>query len=718
MGDSILDIALDLADRGIPVFPCLAGTKAPAIPRDEGRGFLDASIDPVEIRRMFAYPGAALIGVPTGAASGLDVVDLDPRHGSDAWTDVSRLPDTRTHATRSGGRHLLFLATPGLRSSASRIAPGVDVRAEGGYVIYWPAHGCARNDTLPQPMPDWLVQAAQAPTRHTDTGGVQPETAPSTNAVVALLDRLPNPAENGRDVWVSVMLSAAGCAQDSDDPDAIADAVCRWAARWPGSLGYDVERSKYDSDFVHRDKPLAGWRNLRARGMREIVGYAAESAASDFPPLPPLTAADLDLEPATWRDRLQRAKPAKGELVGTPKSNLYNATIALESLVGVLRYDEFRDRVVLAARPPWHAGPFTLQPVGDVDYTHMAIWLQGQGVQVPSILAAEAAFVVASHNPMHPVRDYLAGLRYDGVGRIDRWLIDFLGAEDSALTRAIGAKFLISMVARIMEPGCKVDTFLVLEGPQGLHKSTTLSVLAGGDWFTDHIPEIGSKDALLQLQGKWLIEVAEMHTFRRAEMARAKAFISTATDRFRRPYGRTTEDVPRQSVVCGTLNPTGTGYLGDETGNRRFWPVLCAVGWDEGRQVNITALRAVRDQLFAEAHARYQSGERWWLDTRALEIDQAAATDARFTTDAWGELIAGYLAGKNETGTSEIMKTCLRIPEERWSDHYAQRVGRILAKEGWVRRRVRVGAGRDYRYFRSGEQVVVPITLGLAELAG
>jgi hypothetical protein len=717
-----VDIALDLADQGFPVFPCLAGTKSPAIPRDEGRGFLDASLDPVEIRRMFAYPGAALVGVPTGHASGFDVIDIDPRHGGDAWADFSRLPATRAYRTRSGGLHVLFRSTPGLRSSASRIAPGVDVRAEGGYVIAWWVHGCPVVADAPvADPPDWLIEAARTPVRVTDYAGEQAESPPDADAVVNLLDRLPNPASNGRDVYVQVMLAAAGCAQEFPERTTdIALAAARWAAKWPGSPGLESELAKFESDFVHRDRPLAGWRNLRARGGREIPGFAAESAASEFPPLPD-PATQPTAEPPAWTDRLQRAKPAKDGTPGAIKGNLFNATLALAN-TRALSYDLFADRVLISARPPWSPGQTSAHKITDVDATRIAIWLQSIGIQVPSALALEAAVEVARQAEFHPVRQYLSRLKYDGAGRLDRWLVDHVGAEDTPLNRAVGAKFLISLVARVMNPGAKVDTFLILEGPQGLRKSSLFQTLVGAEWFTDQIPDLGSKDALMQLQGKWLIEWAELDTLGRADMSRAKAFISTATDTFRRPYGRVTEDVPRQSVMCGTVNPNGTGYLRDETGNRRFWPVSTGHGWADGQQVDIPKLAVVRDQLFAEAYARYQSGEKWWLDTRALELDQAAAADLRFAEDTWADVISTFLVDKNEVGMTDILEAALRKPKERWTPVDAQRVGRIMSKRGWSKRLVRVPGSdeRQYRYFRSGEQVVVPIRspLALAELAG
>lgn len=243
--------ALALAAQGIPVFPCLA-SKAPACKN----GHLDASTDPATIRALFAAEGAALIGVPTGQRSGVDALDLDPRHGSDDWKDQIRLPPGRVHRTGGGGKHHLFRAAPGLRSSVSRIAPGVDVRADGGYVIWW--HPAA---IAPASLPDWpmwLLEAALTPARNADADRSHIEAPPNAAAVINLLDRLPNPATNGRDVWTAVMLAAADCAQALDDPDGVAEAACRWADRWPGSPGYDVEMAKWESDWIIRDKGLAG----------------------------------------------------------------------------------------------------------------------------------------------------------------------------------------------------------------------------------------------------------------------------------------------------------------------------------------------------------------------------------------------------------------------------------------------------------------------------
>ncbi len=287
MGDSgvtaLLDRALALAAQGIPCFPARLD-KSPACPR----GFVDATTDPAEVRRLFALPGAALVAMPTGPASGISVVDIDPRHGGDAWPGLARLPLTQTRATGGGGLHYYFRHSPGLRCSAGRIAPGADIRAEGGYVIAW---GDVVLDEPIAPWPAWLLAAATTPAReHTVSA---PELAPpSAAAVLDLLDRLPNEASTSRDTYVEVLLGAKGCIDGLDDPEAgqaIADAACRWAARWPGSPGYDAEAAKWAGDWSQRDAPLAGWPTLHRRGLRSIAGYAHEYAVAEFAtvPLPP-----------------------------------------------------------------------------------------------------------------------------------------------------------------------------------------------------------------------------------------------------------------------------------------------------------------------------------------------------------------------------------------------------------------------------------------------
>src|SRR4029077_167441 len=202
----------------------------------------------------------------------------------------------------------------------------------------------------------------------------------------------------------------------------------------------------------------------------------------------------------------------------------------------------------------------------------------------------------------------LQGLHWDGVERVDTWLAAYLGAEGTEYARAVGSRWLISAVARIFRPGAKADCCLILEGAQGIRKSTALRTVAG-EYFTDELADLGSKDAAMQTRGVWIIELSELDNLSHAEVARIKAFMSPHTDLFRPPYGMRLVESPRQCVFAGTVNHGS--YLRDETGGRRFWPVVCG-------KIDIAELQRDRDQLWAEAKAKYRSGASWWLETLAL----------------------------------------------------------------------------------------------------
>jgi predicted P-loop ATPase len=256
--------------------------------------------------------------------------------------------------------------------------------------------------------------------------------------------------------------------------------------------------------------------------------------------------------------------------------------------------------VVAKATPPWdsRAVPF---PWRDDDDVRTAAWMQRQGIMVSKETAGQAVQTIAREFPFHPIREYLNGLVWDKIPRINDWLTLYLSAEPSEYARAVGSKWLIGAVARIFKPGCKNDTCLVLEGPQGLLKSTTPRRLAE-PWFTDEISDLGTKDAAMQVRGVWIIELAELDAMGRPEASRTKAFMSRSTDRYRPPYGRHLVEVPRERVFAGTVNHDT--YLKDETGGRRFWPVRCGT-------IRIDDLRRDRDQIWAEAVARFRACETW-----------------------------------------------------------------------------------------------------------
>jgi predicted P-loop ATPase len=356
----------------------------------------------------------------------------------------------------------------------------------------------------------------------------------------------------------------------------------------------------------------------------------------------------------------------------------------------LLGYDEFGHNSVMLTPPPW--GGLLGRQWTDHEDRLTAEWLQRHGILVSVEIAAQAVQTVSRGHSFHPVRKYLDQLVWDGTERLDRWLTVYLGAADSVYVRAVGARWLISAVARIYQPGAKADCCLILEGPQGTQKSTALRTLAG-EYFTDELADLNSKDAALQTRGVWIIELSELDTLARSEIAAIKAFMSRTSDRFRPPYGKRLIDSPRQCVFAGTVNHHD--YLKDDSGGRRFWPVQCG-------RIDVGSLERDRDQLWAEAKAKYTAGDVWWLETAQLvEVAEQEQAD-RYEEDPWTEVIAPWAEVRETVAVGEILENCLAKPRAQWTQVDKNRVARCLRQMNWERYRVRQGQRLDWRYRRAG----------------
>lgn len=391
---------------------------------------------------------------------------------------------------------------------------------------------------------------------------------------------------------------------------------------------------------------------------------------------------------AGWRDGLLL------NLNNTIKPVLANAITALRGApewAGVLAYNEFAHFTVRRQPTPWMKPdadvPSDWTPNDDILTTE---WLHHQGIFVSVDVTGQAVEAVAREHPFHPVRAFLKELTWDGTHRLETWLSEYLGVDPSPYAAAVGSRWMISAVARIFEPGCKADCCLILEGEQGIRKSTALRALAQ-PWFTDEIADLGSKDAALQTRGVWVIEIAELESMSRAEVGKIKAFMSRMTDRFRPPYGKRPIDSPRQCVFAGSVNH-GT-YLRDETGGRRFWPVEC-----KAPVIDVDALADVRDQLWAEATSLYIDGKPWWLDSVALNRDAAEEQAGRYEGDPWDELILAWAEGRESVSIADVLTSCLEKKKDMWIQTDKNRVACCLRAYGWARYRTGARGSREWRY--------------------
>jgi predicted P-loop ATPase len=364
-------------------------------------------------------------------------------------------------------------------------------------------------------------------------------------------------------------------------------------------------------------------------------------------------------------------------------NNVSNALLALRTdpqLSKTFAFDEMLQITFLMAPLPGDesAPNFTPRPLTDHDVTRVQDYLQLCGLmRIGKDLVHQAIDLRAVECRFHPVRQFLKGLKWDGVPRVDTWLSTYLGAEKTPYTNGVGRMFFIAMVARVFKPGCKADYMLVLEGKQGALKSTACSVL-GGEWFSDNLPDVtGGKDVSQHLPGKWLIENAEMSAMSKAETAHMKAFVTRTTERYRPSYGRKEVIQPRQCVFIGTTNKSA--YLRDETGGRRFWPVK--VG-----NIDVDKLKAARDQLFAEAVELFEHGVPWHPASDFERQHIHPEQDARYETDAWEEPIRDYLKlHKPEKIYLRELYDPLHIDLPGRSRTTSNRIVAILERLGWTR---------------------------------
>jgi predicted P-loop ATPase len=389
----------------------------------------------------------------------------------------------------------------------------------------------------------------------------------------------------------------------------------------------------------------------RWRARYNDIGRAVRSAREKFKSEAANNRGDNGSNP-DWGKNCMIAKTAIA-------SNIGNTLLALRNdpaLRDVFAYDEMLCAPVLV-RPLLKPNPtHATRPVRDTDVAAVQEFLQWKGLRrVGKDTVHQAVEKRARECAFHPVRDYLDGLKWDGSQRLGKWLSYYLGAEHNDYTARIGEMFLISMVARILKPGCQADHMVVLEGKQGILKSTACGVL-GGEWFSDQLPDISGKDASQHLRGKWIIEVAEMHAMSKAETSLLKSFITRTVERYRPSYGRLEVIEPRQCVFVGTTNKDA--YLRDETGGRRFWPVKTT-------KIDIGALAQDRDQLFAEAVHQFRAGFWWWPDKDFEREHIMPEQAARYEADAWEEPIAKFLKGKAQVTVMMVAGGALGFEIER-----------------------------------------------------
>lgn len=341
-----------------------------------------------------------------------------------------------------------------------------------------------------------------------------------------------------------------------------------------------------------------------------------------------------DTDSAEW------VKTLTVSLKGNIEPTIENALIIMRNdpnIKGRYYYDAFRERPIVCGDLPWQDLKKRQSDCWqDSDDAGLRMHLEKFYKIDSQLKIRDAVELAMMEQTRHPVREYLSGLTWDGVKRADTLFVDYLGAEDSEYTREVTRKALIGAVARIFSPGCKHDHVLVLVGPQGSRKSTTLAKL-GKKWFSDSLYTLAGKDALEQIQGFWIIELGEMAATKKADLEQIKQFVSKQSDSYRAAYARRTQEHPRQCAFFGTTNDDE--FLRDATGGRRFWPVTVT---DLGVTLGELLTDEIVDQIWAEIVVRYNAGESWYLSAK-LEAQAKEVQEQHTEMNAKQGMIENFL---------------------------------------------------------------------------
>jgi len=647
---SKLNQALAYASKGWKVFPVTPNQKTPFGPLAPN-GYHSATTDGRRIKEWWSAAPNANIGLNL-EASGLVCLDVDsykPDCAFEAFTKDKALPATLMQQSASGGTHYIFNADHEPNYPGT-LCKGVDIKYRG-YILLAPStfNGNSYkwlNELMPSNAPTWLAKQ--------DSYANQVLTPASWMHGLSAKELLQIIEEEG---WHRTVVKFVGSlvAQQYADKEIheITDQLTL--------DGYDIGET-------------------RAEVQRMIDGARRKHFGSDITNV-----------------------VAQRLVVGTQgsvPSNYHNISLTLRDQSPwntVFAYNEFADRKMVITKPPGERGnPNLFRPrdIRDSDYTKVIKWLNQNGF--PSVnkqLVIDCVQELCEDNIISPVKAYLEPLKFDpesDKSQLSTWMEIYLGVkprspDEQQYVQAVSRLSLIQAVARALTPGCKADSVPILEGGQGVGKSTALRVLHSPEWFGDSLPPMGTKDASDYLRGIWGVELAELAFQRKAEIELQKAFISKNEERFRPAYGREEIFYPRACVFWGTTNRTD--YLKDETGNRRFLPVRVT-------QVDIEGLKAARDKLWAEAVYCFRAGEEYWL-TGELSKQAEQQANERFEEDPWIELINEKLSSCEEVSLKEAIEKCfVGIDPQSITQQMTRRMAVCLQIAGW---------GKDGRY-TSGER--------------
>lgn len=651
--------AFEYAVRGYSVIP-IRKNKLPQI--DSWRAYQTEAADEAQIEAWWKKYPSANIGIVTGKISGITVVDIDTKGGKAVPLDT--FPETYTVKTPTGGFHLYYQYDASIQQTANTFPqfPNVDIRNDGGYVIAPPSE-C-----------DYMKQKARI------KGTYKVERALPVAAFPVKLFAKQEQASKKPLKGAASLLKSFKAMEDGDGRNvALTKAIGRLLKM---SMPQDYEEVAWPIAVSLNQQFKDPLPEKEVRTIFESIGKREKSK--------PLSGVEF-------------LKTDKGVVI-VNEENVYRTICADENLAGHYRYNTFAgiDETDFE-REGWH-------PIERSDITALQMYLMrtyAHYEHVPHGCVEDALGHYVRNNKTSPPAEWIASLSWDKTPRIDAWLSKVYGVPEDEYHKAVGSNWLKGLVKRIVEPGCKFDYVIVLEGRQGMRKSTSLAVL-GGQWYVETVFAPDNKDFFMIFSGKAIVEFSEGETLSRTESKRLKAVITMQHDKYRPPYERVAKEFPRQCVFAMTTNQDQ--YLKDETGNRRWLPVACA------KDADIEWLQENREQLFAEAYHRaiVKREKTWEFPEEETRMHQ----QARQTTDPRAEQIfEWYFKMLTEKEREDGITTRqayvqgvqgLEASSIAWGKEMGKMeemvIGSIL-RETLVleRRRMRNNTDRFYRYFPTDE---------------
>lgn len=612
-------------------------------------------------------------GVATGSRSGLFVVDLDireDRNGVAAFMEMGDCPQTFTVRTPTGGAHLYFQLPDFLvKTSGNELAPGIDIRGEGGFVVAQDSphkNGGTYQVALDVPIaraPQWLLDWPGL------RGSVHVGRGESANAPIPV-DVTSEEGLKRIDTAVEYLRKAPVAVEGSQGSTCLFR-VCLQLVR---TLELPLDTCMNLLDGFYNDRCQPPWSEQELLHKLEDARDRSDRMPGPVPPswtdsleraaAPTLVRPAFDNlpEPPTEIKVARRVKdpdhsytftpgvqPAASEMKKVVSSELAFIFSTNEQWRGVLQYDAFRHRV-WAINPPLKMDAEGARGMSDRDIEHARMWLQVNEAAASKEDVLSAMVAAATRCEFHPITDYLESCRTKRqAGVLAKAATRIFNTTDEHADDFL-KKVMIAAVRRAFQPGVQFDNMLVLYGPkEGEGKSTFCKILFGEPFTRSQMPDLASKDASQALQGYWGIEFAEMDRILKSENSTVKEFMTRCSDDFRPPYGRMEVHSPRSCVFIGTTNKPE--FLRDAGRNRRYWPIHVST-------IDLEWLRANRDAMWGEALALAESGEPHWYSPED-DHKTSAARENYMEQDPWHEKIEGFIKGKQKVTVGDVYEYCI-----------------------------------------------------------